>query len=307
MEHKGREIKSRSLKFGSFEGLIEDVHCRLCGESSNSKLVYRNKEGVGFYHCENCGLMYASPRFTEESMLRISENEAFTDLSMFDRWSYDEWKKDRSRSYNLSFQKVLLLKRYLPAGSRILDLGCGTGLFVLESIKNNFLCEGIDPSLRLTYISREILKVPIATMQIEEFNPPYRFKGIVVWDVLEHLYGPVRVVKRCADLLEPEGFLFVQVPHYRGLSNSLKTFFCRIGVKKSGFKHFGFPWHVYSFDKRSLTNLMKISGLRVIHFESWSHLKKINRTDCLSQIIIKISKTLCLSDYLVCIAQKPSK
>ena len=307
MEHKDRIAEKRYLKFGPFEGVMEEVPCRLCGENSNSKLIYKNKEGIGFYQCENCDLMYASPRFMEESMLKISENEAFTDLSMFDRWSYAEWGKSRGRSYNISSQKVLLLKRYLPAGSRILDVGCGTGLFVLESIKSDFLGEGIEPSSRLSDIGRNVLKVPIATLQIEEFNAPYSFKGIVIWDVLEHLYDPVRVVKRCAELLESGGFLFAQVPNYRGFSNSLKTSLCRIGLKKSGLKHFGFPWHVYSFDKKSLTNLMNISGLKAIHFESWSHLRKINCRDYLSQIIIKVTKTLCLSDYLVCIAQKSSK
>ena len=130
------------MKLGTFEGIMEHAQCPLCREDALSRLVFQSKEGIGFHMCLRCGLMYVSPRFIEASMMAIYENEAFADLSMYDRWSYDEWKRSGKRSYNIEEKKVSLIKRYLPDGSRILDVGCGTGLFVLKANKEGFLCEG---------------------------------------------------------------------------------------------------------------------------------------------------------------------
>ncbi len=292
------------MKFGPFEGSIEDATCPLCiDRNSSAQLIFKNRDGIGFYKCLGCNLMLASPRFTEESMLKIYENEAFADLSMYDNWSYEEWRQSRSRSYNIEQQKILLVKRYLPEKSRLLDVGCGTGLFVLEATRSGFLCEGIEPSMRLSGIGSNVLKVPVSTVQIEDYNITYKFNGIVIWDVLEHLYDPVRVMRRCGELLESDGFLFLQVPNYKGISNSYKTQLHRLGLKNN-FKHFGFPWHVYSFDRKSLSVLSRQAGFKPVLFESWSHLLKDGKTGSLSQIIINLARQQCLSDYIVCVAQK---
>ena len=184
-------------------------------------------------------------------------------------------------------------------------MGTGTGLFLLEARREGFLkCEGLEPSAMLSKVASEVLGVPVSTVEVEDFNPPYKFDGIVIWDVLEHLYDPVGVLKKCAELLEPGGYVFAQVPNHRGLSNSTKTMLCRMGIKKSGFKHFGFPWHVYSFDRRSLGALTRAASLEPVLFESWSHLMKEGKGDPLSRALIGVIKKLCLSDYIVCVAHK---
>jgi SAM-dependent methyltransferase len=293
------------MKFGPFEGPVEDASCPLCVKrDSSAQLIFKNMDGIGFYKCLNCNLMFASPRFTEESMLKIYENDSFADLSMYDEWSYEGWRQSRSRSCNIEQQKILLVKRYLPEKSRLLDVGCGTGLFVLAANQSGFLCEGIEPSVRLSKIGSDILKVPVSTAQIEAYNPAYKYNGIVIWDVLEHLYDPARVMRRCRELLEPNGFLFLQVPNHKGISNAYKTQLSRLGLKKNNFKHFGFPWHVYSFDRKSLSILSDLAGLKPVLFESWSHLLKDGKIGPLSQVIINLVKQRCLSDYIVCVAQK---
>jgi SAM-dependent methyltransferase len=296
------------MKFGPFEGSIEKASCPLCTDRNcSTQLIFKNIDGIGFYRCLYCNLMFASPRFTEDSMLKIYENEAFADLLMYDKWSYESWVQDKDRSYNIEQQKILLVKKYLPEKSRLLDVGCGTGLFVLEANKNGFLCEGIEPSIRLSRIGSNVLKIQVSTIQIENYNPTYKFNGIIIWDVLEHLYDPVRVVRRCRELLEPDGFLFLQVPNHKGISNLYKTQLCCLGLKKNNFKHFGFPWHVYSFDKKSLSILSDLAELKPVFFESWSHLLKDGKKDSLSQVIINLVKQGCLSDYIVCVAQKISR
>jgi 2-polyprenyl-3-methyl-5-hydroxy-6-metoxy-1,4-benzoquinol methylase len=296
-------MNGKTIKFGDFEGTLKETYCPLCPSEIIPKLLFKGINEIGLYYCPHCHIVYASPRFTEESLLKIYESEAFADLSFYERWSYEKWKESKDRSYIVSHRKVMLVKEFLPEGSRILDVGCSTGLFVLEASRQGFLCEGIDPSFRLTEIGRKTFKISLHSGNIDEFEPRYRFRGIMLWDVLEHVPNPIHIVKKCYNLLEPEGFLFLQVPNYKGISDSCKMYMCRLGLRRSF--NFGFPWHIYAFDKRSLSYLMKVSKFSPVRFESWSHFLKDNNEGVLFYIAT-LFKRFCLSDYIICIARKMS-
>lgn len=296
--------RTKTAKFGPFEGELEKAQCPSCGADSPAGLVYRCPEGIGYNRCRGCGILFASPRFTEDSMLRIYETQAFADLEPYKNWSYEEWRKRGDRTYVTTVQKVELIKSFLPAGSRILDVGCAMGLLVLEANRQGMQAEGIEPSAMLSGIARDILKVPVASVQVEEFHPTHLYDGIVIWDVIEHLYDPVRVLKKCCDLLVPGGIIFLQVPHTGGVSFRFKNLLYRLRLKKAGFKHFGFPWHVYAFDRRSLTVMLEKTGFRPLRYEAWSHLLKEGKRGFISRIAIGLVKRLCLSDYIVCVARK---
>jgi 2-polyprenyl-3-methyl-5-hydroxy-6-metoxy-1,4-benzoquinol methylase len=290
--------------FGPFVGDLEKACCPTCGKDACASLVYKGADGICYYRCGLCSLMFASPRFTSESMLEIYENESFADMKLFVDWSYDRWRERSDRAYVTTVEKVALVKRFIPEGSRVLDVGCAMGLFVLEAGRSGLKAEGVEPSAMLSEIAINKLKAPVANCQIEDFKPDCRFQGIVLWDVLEHLYDPVGVLRRCGDLLCDDGYLFLQVPHANGLSNMLKTALCRTGLKKTGFKHFGFPWHVYSFDRKSLSAMLGKAGFKAELFEAWSHLKKEGRRGMISKVAINIIMKFCLSDYIVCVARK---
>jgi len=291
-----------AIKFGKFEGTLEDTSCPL-GDSRKPKLIFMSKEGIGYFKCDVCNIMYASPRFTEASMMKIYETEAFADFSDFEDWSYEKWLSGGDRTYITQRQKVMLVKRFLSDGSRLLDVGCGLGWFVLEAGKSGYSCEGVEPSEMLSRVASDNLGVKVSTVEIDDFSPDHKFDGILIWDVLEHLYDPVGVLKRCVELLEPGGYLFAQVPNHKGISNTYKTVLSRLGLRKH-FKHFGFPWHVYSFDKVSLSAMMRAVGLEPVFFESWANLLKAGRRDIISKLIIEMYKKLCISDYIVCVARK---
>ena len=225
-------------------------------------------------------------------------------MAVYDGWSYESWRQGRSRSWINSNLKTQLVKRYLGDGDSILDVGCSTGQFVAEARKNNLEAVGIDTSGMLINIGQTVLNVPVHQVDINDYRPEQKFKGVLIWDVLEHVFSPVDMLKRCADLMEPGGFLFAQVPNLQGTSNRLKSFACRTGLSKKDYGHFGFPPHLYFFDKRSLTALANVAGMDAIHFESWSHLLKDGKHGFLNDIVISATKKYCLSDYIVIVAQK---
>lgn len=292
-------------EFDNFSGRLEHVSCPICENPPVPRLLFKRPDGVGFWYCPECDVQYASPRFTPGSLLEISENEEFIDLSFYDAWSYDRWKKEnRNRSYLTQRLKIETLSRFISEKDRVLDVGCGTGLFCLEALKSGLTVEGIEPSKMLVDIGREVLNVQLNHGLIENFNPGYRYNAIVIWDVLEHVYNPVELVERCSHLLNEGGYLFLQVPNYAGISNRYKSFLCRRGLKKSGFQHYGFPWHIYFFNKKSLTSLLTPQGFTPILFESWSHHLKDGTDGLLANIMIALSKKFYLSDYITCLARK---
>lgn len=295
---------SRGAVFGPFVGELECTRCPTCKSGSPAVCVFVCDEGIGYHRCEGCGLLFASPRFTESSLLRIYETAEFADLSPYRTWSLEMWRRRADRSYRTTDQKVELIKRFLPPAVNLLDVGCATGLFVLEANERGFRCEGVEPSSMLSAIARDVVKVPVATTQIEDFQPERAFDGIVLWDVLEHVYNPVRVLRACANLLVPGGMIFLQVPHADGMSFRLKSLLSGCGLKKPGYKHFGFPWHVYAFNRKSLSSMLQHCGFETVHFESWSHLLKDGRRSFPADVVIRVSRMFCLSDYIVCVARK---
>lgn len=249
--------------------------------------------------------MYASPRFTEGSMMQIYETEAFADTAMFKDFDYIKWSLSGHRSYNVSLQKVKLVSEYLPTNSLIVDVGCAMGLFVKVAKSNGYNAIGVEPSSKLCEIATKIVQAEVYNCTVEDFQCPKPADAIVIWDVLEHVYDPVRILRACTKMLRQGGYVFLQVPNYKGIANRLKTLLHRLHLKNRSFKHFGFPWHVYAFDKRSINYLLNLVGLQSIKLESWSHFKKDNSQSPIAKLISDFVLNRCLSDYIVCIAQKP--
>jgi len=179
----------KNITCGQFSGDIENVSCPICDHPPEPKLIFRSSNGISFWLCPECTTMYASPRFTEKSLSQIYESDAFLDSSFYDNWSYEKWKREnKGRSYISQQLKIRLIKRFLKKTDRILDVGCGTGLFCLEASRQGLNVEGIDPSEMLINIGRKTFGIPLHHGLIEDFNPGYKYKGIVVWAVLEHVY-----------------------------------------------------------------------------------------------------------------------
>ena len=290
-----------------FQGILEQTACPICPAPPAPRLVFQMSNGVSIWKCPSCSIMYASPRFTEESLQKIYETPVFineTDWKEFHGWSYERWKAERNRSYITSKLKVNLVKEYIGAKGHVLDVGCAMGLFVLEARKQGLNIEGLEPSHMLTDIARKHIGINVHNVSIQEYCPDHPFSAIVVWDVLEHLYDPVELLTHCARLSAPGGYIFIQVPNYEGLGDRYKAMLYKTNLRNDDFKHFGFPWHVYSFNRNSLGLLLEKTGYTPLRFESWSHHMKDGKNFFLMRMLSQWLKKRCWTDYIVCVARR---
>jgi SAM-dependent methyltransferase len=105
------------------------------------------------------------------------------------------------------------------AGSAILDVGCGDGLF-FEKLSRYGSVEGIemDPT-GVTPGGRWASQIHVQPFD-ERFQPGRRYGLVLLLDVLEHFPDPEVRLTRALQLLEPGGAIVVTVPAFRSMWTS---------------------------------------------------------------------------------------
>ena len=280
---------------------LEDVFCPSCGDVD--KELVHSYHGISFYQCNICNIEYASPRLSEKDMLGLYQGDEWRDIQNFQSWTYENWLEKKDKTFYLKNENLNLVSRFLPEGSSILEVGSDIGLTVRHLNENNFISEGVEVSEVAARIANEIVKAPTANSELKSFHNSKPYDGLLLRAVLEHLYDPVNVLNDCAEKIKKGGLIFIDVPHYKGLSTRYKKFLHKIGLKKN-YKHFGFPAHLYAFDKKSLAIMLKKAGFEVIHFESWPKALTTGKVNFFNRFWVDYQRKHCLTDYINVVAKK---
>lgn len=281
---------------------LESAFCPTCGQNSPRRLLHLF-EGIGFYCCKSCNLNFASPRLVEGELLKLYQGDDWKSYENFENWKYDDWIVSNEVSYFISKLNLGLVEKFLKKGSKVLDVGCDIGLNIRHLNENGYQSKGVEISSIGSRIANEIIGVEVENIELKDFNSQEKFEGVMLMDVLEHLYDPIAVLKEINNRLNNEGIIFINVPHHAGISSRWKKFMHKIKLKKS-FKHFGFPAHLYGFDKQSLNKMLNKSGFKVLHFESWPRAMTTNRLNVLNYFFVNLVRKFALSDYIICVAKK---
>ncbi len=152
-------------------------------------------------------------------------------------------------------QYVDMLVERLPAGAKVLDLGCGAGVPTTRQLARHFDVTGVDISKR--QIDRARYNVSYATfmqadMAVLEF-PPASFDAITAFYSIIHLPrdDQPKLLQSMATWLRPEGLLVTTM-----------------GVEsvEAGFEEIwlGAPMYWSSFDGETNKRLVEEAGLQIV-------------------------------------------
>ena len=224
-------------------------NCPLCGGAASPRYRPVDAKGVEWRidRCASCGLGFLNP------MLEGEELDPF--------YSDEYYGPGRHRFSGVAegfiplFRKAraMRIKRLMPEGGAILDVGCGRGLMLAELKKQGYRAVGAERSDPAAEAAREA-GVEVHAGDVDKIDLPARsFDMVTFWQVLEHLERPLEAVKVVTRALKPGGRILVQVPDLDG-------FQAKLGGDR--WFHLDPPRHLWHFNLKSLDLLLSKAGLK---------------------------------------------
>lgn len=249
--------------------------CPVClGTSGSKKFMVRDRliirpDSFSLVRCLDCGLYYLSKRPTKDNIklyypdvyepYNINKHDFYVDLQ--ERLMKAYFKRGKSTVdslmgllYTRIYGDFPVLNKNNP---RVLDIGCGNGLFINSLKKNGWDVYGIDISEKSVNFARNTLNLKnVKQGDVENISYPKSFFDVIVMNhVIEHVYDPNKLFLNASKILKPDGIMIVTTPNIRSINFSI----------------FGQDWfpletprHLTLFSPQSMTKLAKNSGLKIV-------------------------------------------
>lgn len=155
----------------------------------------------------------------------------------------------------------------LPAGTRLLDVGCAHGWFLAAAAARGIAAEGLEPDRAMLAIARAA-GLPAREGYFPDALPPdARFQAITFNDVFEHLPDPAAMARAVAGALAPGGIAIVNLPVAEGFIFRAARLLARCGLRGplARMWQVGLPSpHLSYFTAPALERLFARAGLRLV-------------------------------------------
>lgn len=201
--------------------------------------------------CAGCGLRFTNPRPNHTSIGAYYESADY--VSHNDQSTGIVNKLYRLvRQYTLR-QKLNLVNSIQSDKGKLLDVGCGTGLFLETCQQGKWQIAGVEPDATARAVAIDRLKKSIVETIQEVGEEPYDI--ITMWHVLEHIPNLGETVQELKDRLRTGGTLVLALPN----SNSLDA-----DHFKQYWAAYDIPRHLSHFTPTTINRLMSQAGFRLV-------------------------------------------
>ena len=208
-----------------------------------------SKETFELYRDETLDLLITTPQPDKNTLPKYYESDDYI--------SHTDGKRSLfEKAYH--FIKNIALKNKLdlinglnPGKGNLLDIGAGTGDFLIVAKNNGWNTKGVEPSEKAKSIAiQKGVSFAASTTDLESHS----FDVITMWHVLEHVPNLENQIRELKRLVKPNGTIIIAVPNF----NSYDA------------KHYGAFWaaydvprHLWHFSKTSIKILFEKEDLKL--------------------------------------------
>lgn len=148
------------------------------------------------------------------------------------------------------------LTAYIPQKSKILDIGCGNGVFLKCAANNGYIPYAMDISPKIVrHLENEGIEGYMTMKEI----PERHFQAATAFDVIEHTTNPHRFVEDIKTKIKKKGIVMLTTPNAIGISGR---------ILKSKWWAFGPDNHYIVFSPYGLKLLLEKNGFEIISLKT---------------------------------------
>jgi len=153
------------------------------------------------------------------------------------------------KNYTLRKKVKLISSVFNNNIGSVLDIGSGTGDFLVKAKKKGWITKGVEPndSAKSIAMSKGV-SIDSTTNKLDDQS----FDVITMWHVLEHVYDLEKQIVELKRLLKPKGILIIAVPNYKSYDASYYGKY---------WAAFDVPRHLWHFSSKSIEILFKRKSL----------------------------------------------
>ena len=209
-----------------------------------------SRETFSIYIDKKSQLLITTPRPSVHDLSRYYDSDEYISHSDSKK-SFIDKVYQIVRNYTTK-QKVKLINSFSATNKSVLDIGSGTGDFLLACKQNGWSIDGVEPNNKANKETRSKTVTEISKDISELENKQYDV--ITMWHVLEHVPNLNEYIFILKKILKPDGVLVVAVPNHKSYDASYyKEFWAAYDV----------PRHLWHFSRLSIDKLFQFANMKV--------------------------------------------
>ena len=185
------------------------IDCPVCS-TSNGKNTIEYKTDFGDYlKCKTCHCLYLDRVPMKQNVGRYSKIKSGSVSSV------PEEKKREYRKERFGNERMQIISKFnnKPLSKlSLLDIGCNTGFFIEKAKEQMTDVCGLEKEKVLAEYAEKKTGCKVYT-DMTSINR--KFDVITLFDTIEHIEDPVKLLKKCSSLLNDKGLLVVFTPNYK--------------------------------------------------------------------------------------------
>lgn len=244
-----------------------DARCPVCA-SVEATLLYRITD-FRVYTCRACDVVYLWPQIDDDDVRDLFEKlytagqSTLPELGDYYQFTYED-TPDNPLVH--TYEAWLDALERVRAPGRLLDIGCGTGLFLAVARRRGWEPYGVDDCDVATRHARDHFGLDVWDGQFTDVAARgLRFDAITMWDIIEHSRAPISLLDAARTVLSPDGVIGVSTPNQHSILDVVAGLLYRAsrGAITAPLEKFYIDQHFLYFDEQTLGRAFADAGLEI--------------------------------------------
>ncbi|MFI2741707.1 class I SAM-dependent methyltransferase [Zhouia sp. PK063] len=207
-------------------------------------------ENFDLLYDEQLDMLITSPKPTLEKLPEYYKSEDYISHTDAKRGIFE--KMYHAVKQIALKQKLQYVNIENPEKGKLLDIGAGTGDFLLTAKNDKWQVSGVEPNLKAQELAQ---KKSITLKEDLSFYNNEQFDVITMWHVLEHVPNLEAHIAHLKKLLAKNGTIFIAVPNFKSWdAHYYKEFWAAYDV----------PRHLWHFSQNAIKTLFAKNELKVV-------------------------------------------